>query len=172
MRYALQEKLFSWGDTFSVKNEHGEDVLMVKGKVFSLGKNLSLQDKAGNDLGLIKQKLMSWRPTYEIYRQGRRYATMRKPFAWFRTRFTVQVESRADIEVKGNFWGHEYIFSRSERPVASVSKKWFSWRGTYGVEIEEEEDHLLILACVVVIDLVCHENQQQGQGSFSASGGR
>ena len=168
MRYALQEKLFSWGDSFSVKDEKGEDVLMVKGKVFSLGKNLSLQDKAGNDLGIIKQKLLSWRPTYQIYRQGQLYATMRKPFAWFRTRFTVAVDGQAAIEVRGNFWGHEYNFSRAGRDIAGVSKKWFSWRDTYGVDIEEEADHLLVLACVVVIDLVCHENRRQGQAGFSS----
>ena len=163
MRYALQQKLFSWGDSFSVKDESGEDVLLVKGKVFSLGKNLALQDKAGNDLGFIKQKLLSWRPTYEIYRQGRQYATMRKSFAWFRTRFTVAVPGQPGIEVQGNFWGHEYNFSRDGRSVASVSKQWFSWRDTYGVEIEDQEDDLLILACVVVIDLVCHENRRQSQ---------
>lgn len=162
MRYALQEKLFSWGDSFSVKDEGGEDVLLVKGKVFSLGKNLSLQDKAGNDLGFIKQKLLSWRPTYQIYRQGGHYATMRKPFTWFRTRFSIEVDGQAGIEVQGNFSGHEYNFSRDGRPVASVSKHWFSWRDSYGVDIVEGEDHLLILACVVVIDLVCHENPPAG----------
>jgi uncharacterized protein YxjI len=168
MRYALQEKLFSWGDTFSIKDDQGADVLTVKGKVFSLGKNLSLQDNAGNDLGFIKQKLLAWRPTYEIYRQERRYATMRKSFSWFRTRFSVDIEGQDNIEVKGNFWGHEYVFSRGDRSIASVSKQWFSWRDTYGVEIAEDEDHLLVLTCVVVIDLVCHEKRQRSQSSFSS----
>jgi len=37
-----------------------------------------------------------------------------------------------------------------------VSKRWFSFTDTYGVEIEQGEDPVLILASTVVIDMICH----------------
>ena len=34
-----------------------------------------------------------------------------------------------------------------------MSKRWFGFRDTYGVDIAEGENDVLILACTVVIDL-------------------
>jgi uncharacterized protein YxjI len=34
-----------------------------------------------------------------------------------------------------------------------VSKQWFALRDTYGVDIAEGEDPLLLLACVLALDL-------------------
>jgi len=45
--------------------------------------------------------------------------------------------------------------------VATVSKKWFSWTDTYGVEIADGEDDVLLLASIVVIDMACHEDRER-----------
>jgi len=37
-----------------------------------------------------------------------------------------------------------------------VSKKWFSWTDTYGIDIDDDEDHVLLLASAVVVDQACH----------------
>lgn len=47
--------------------------------------------------------------------------------------------------------------------VATVSKQWFAWTDTYGVEIASGEDDVLILASTVVIDMACHEDQRGGR---------
>ena len=62
-----------------------------------------------------------------------------------------------DLEASGDFTDHEYTFTRRQQAVAQVSKQWFSWADTYGVEIADDLDPLLILASTVVIDQVCHE---------------
>ena len=41
--------------------------------------------------------------------------------------------------------------------VAQVSKRWFSWRDTYGIDIASGEDDVLLLACAVVIDMASHD---------------
>ena len=61
-----------------------------------------------------------------------------------------------DYEVTGSFFDMEYSFKRRGREVARVSKTYFSWSDTYGVEIDEGEDDISILATAAVIDLVCH----------------
>jgi len=45
--------------------------------------------------------------------------------------------------------------------VATVSKRWFSWTDTYGVEIADGEEDVLILATAVVIDMVCHQESKR-----------
>jgi uncharacterized protein YxjI len=65
------------------------------------------------------------------------------------------------LEAEGNFLDHEYRFTRGGRIVATVSKQWFSWTDTYGVEVADGEDAVLLLASTVVIDMVCHGDDQR-----------
>jgi len=170
MRYVMKQKLFAWGNDFTIKTEDGTEVFFVDGKVFTLGDKLSFQDMQGNELVFIQQKLLSWGPTYHIYRQGELYATVKKHlFTLFRCRFTVDVPGPEDFEAAGTFLDHEYTFTRSGKVVATVSKKWFTWADTYGVETSDDGDDVLILASTVVIDLVCHSAHS---GSSAATSGQ
>jgi uncharacterized protein YxjI len=162
MRYVMKQKLFCWGDDFPIKTQDGQDAFFVDGRAFSIGQKLSFQDMQGNELAFIRQKLLSWGPTYEIYRDGELSAVVKKHlFTLFRCRFTVDVPGPDDLEAEGNFLDMEYSFTRSGKVVAEVSKQWFAWTDTYGVEIAEGEDDLLILASTVVIDMVCHGDQKR-----------
>jgi len=157
MRYIMKQKLFCWGDDFAIKDEAGADVFFVDGKAFSFGNKLSFQDMAGNELAFIHQKVLSWGPTYEIYREGTLAAVVKKElFSFFKCRFTVDVPGPDDLEAEGSFTDMEYTFSREGKSVAEVSKRWFTWTDTYGVDITDGEDQVLILASTVVIDMVCH----------------
>ncbi len=157
MRYVMKQKLFCWGDDFTIKSEDGQDAFFVDGKAFSIGDKLSFEDMQGKELAFIRQKLLSWGPTYEIYREGALFAVVKKQlFTMFRCRFTVDVPGPDDLEAEGNFLDMEYTFGRHGNVVATVSKRWFSWADTYGVDIAAGEDEVLILASTVVIDMVCH----------------
>ncbi len=161
MRYVMKQKLFSWGDDFRIKDADENDVFFVDGKALSFGDKLSFQDMSGNELAFIRQKLLSWGPTYEITRDGRLAAVVKKSlFTFFRCQFTVDVPGPDDLEADGDFSHHEYKFTRHGEAVASVSKKWFSWSDTYGVDIAPGEDDVLILASAVVIDQVCHDGDR------------
>ena len=153
----MRQKLFAWGNDFVIKDEAGRDLFFVDGKVFSLGNQLSFQDMQGNELAFIRQKLFAWGPTYEIFSHGQLRAVVKKAiFTLFNRHFSVDVPGPDDLEAKGNFTGHEYEFGRDGRIVAVISKRWFSWTDTYGVEIAQGEDDILILASTVVIDMACH----------------
>ena len=161
MRYLMKQKLLSWGDDFRIRNDAGDEVFFVDGRAFSLGQKLSFQDTQGNELAFIRQKLLSWGPTYEISRQGQVVAVVKKQlFTLFRCRFMVDVEGPNDFEATGDFMDLEYRFERGGQTVAQVSKRWFSWADTYGVEIAEGQDDVLLLASTVVIDLVCHSDKK------------
>lgn len=158
MRYVLKQKLLSWGDDFRIQTDAGVDAFYVDGKVFSLRNKLIFEDLNGVELAVIQKKILSWGPTYEIYRAGQLAAVVKKHlFTFFRCKFTVDVPGPDDLEAQGNFLDYEYTFQRGAQEVAQVSKRWFSWTDTYGVDIASGEDDVLLLASAVVIDQICHE---------------
>jgi uncharacterized protein YxjI len=157
MRYVLKQKLLSWGDDFFIRDAAGNDVYFVDGKALSFGDQLSFQDLHGNELAYIKQQVFAWGKTYEITRAGELMAVVKKElFALFHHRFTVDVPGPNDLEAEGDFTDHEYMFRRGDHVVATVSKKWFSWTDTYGIDIDDDEDQVLVLASAVVVDQACH----------------
>ena len=56
------------------------------------------------------------------------------------------------MKAHGNIVDHEYEIERDGDTVATISKKWFRVRDSYGVEIAAGEDVALILAITVAID--------------------
>ncbi|HMI46109.1 MAG TPA: LURP-one-related family protein [Gemmatimonadaceae bacterium] len=162
MRYVMRQKLLSLADNFTIKNEQEQDVFLVKGKVFSFGDKLSFQDLAGNELVFIDQRLLNWSPTYELWKGGELLAVVKRElFSFIHHRFTVDVPGPNDLEAEGDFLDHEYTISRGGSVVATVSKRWFSWADTYGIEIADGEDDVLVLATAVVVDMVCHDDSKR-----------
>ena len=157
----MKQDWWCLGDDYTIKDAAGADVIRVDGKVFSIGDQLTIEDMSGRELAVIDQKLLSWGPTYEIWKDNALAAVVKKSvFTLFRCEFTVDVPGPDDLLAEGDFWEHEYVFVRAGRPVASVSKRYFSWTDTYGIDIEHGQDPILILASAVVIDLCCHQNKR------------
>ncbi|MBV9924307.1 MAG: LURP-one-related family protein [Acidobacteria bacterium] len=155
MRYVMKQKFFSLGDSFAIRDEQGQEVFRAQGKVISFGDQLTLRDASGEEVAYISQKVFSWGPTYEIYRGGQLFAVVKKKmFTFFKHIFTVDVPGPDDLVAEGDFWELEFAFSRGGQTVAVVSRQWFSWADTYGVDVAEGEDDVLILASTIVIDMV------------------
>jgi uncharacterized protein YxjI len=132
----------------------------VDGKAFSLGNQLAFQDMRGSELAFIKQKLLALGPTYEIYKSDRVCAVVKKElFTFFRCSFTVDVPGPDDLEAQGDLFDQEYEFTRGGSVVATVSKQWFTWADSYGVDIAAGQDDILILASTIVIDMACHQGK-------------
>jgi uncharacterized protein YxjI len=168
VRYIMRKKLLSWGNDFTIKDAGGRDVFFVDGKVFSLRDQLTFQDMQGNELCVIKKKLLSWGPTYEIYHSGQLKAVVKESvFTLLGHRFTIDDENGPDdLEARGNFTNHQYAFTRGGRQVAEVSESWFSVADTYGVDVAEGQDDVLILACTVIIERCAQLTQRRTEGTF------
>jgi uncharacterized protein YxjI len=160
MRYVIKEKFWSWGNDFFIYDSNKEKVFFVDGRAFSWGDKLSFQDLDGNELAFISQKLLSWKPKYEIYQDGRMFASVIKEFSWFKKKFTLDVPGPNDYSIVGSFWCHDYEFTRRGRCVATVSKSHWAWTDTYGIDIDDDEDIVAILCTAIVIDQVLHDESK------------
>src|SRR4051812_25096495 len=163
MRYVMKQKIFSFGDDFAIKDENGHEAYYVDGRAFSIGDKLSFFDPQRRELAYIKQRLFSWGATYEIWYADELHAVVKKKqFTFAHAKFFIDVPGPDDLEAAGDFLDHEYTFTRGGQTVATVSKQWFAWSDTYGVDVAPSEDDVLILASSVVIDLCCHPDQRRG----------
>ena len=74
-------------------------------------------------------------------RDGRLAAVVHKHiFALGFCRFAADVPGPDDLEATGSFFDYEYRFQRRGRTVAKVSKQFFAWNDSYGVDIAAGED--------------------------------
>jgi uncharacterized protein YxjI len=160
--YLIRERFFRLGEDSDVTDDQGRPVLRVDGKVLSLHDRLVLRDPDGREVAQVSRKLVALRPSYRITVGGEEAAEVRKHlFTPFGDRFTIDVPGPDDLEVRGNLFDHEFTIQRGGRTVATVSKRWFSLRDTYAVDVAEGEDHLLVLAGVLALDLAEDREREQ-----------
>ncbi len=155
-KYQMREKLLSIGDDYWIENESGERAFKVDGKAVRIRDTFVLEDAAGQEVAKIQERKLSIRDTMKIERAGGD-ATVRKALIGIRDRFKIEVEGGADLTAHGNLVDHEYTIESDGDEVASVSKKWFRVRDTYGVEIRPGQDDALILAITVCVDAMTHD---------------
>ena len=157
-RYQMRQKLLAFGDDFYIENEQGQKVFKVDGKVLRVRDTLVFKDMQGNKLCQIQERMLRVKDTMDIEGpDGRTLATVKKALITpLRDRWTVKIKGGPDLEVQGNILDHEYRIGEGRQKVGEVSKKWFRVRDTYGVEVAEGQDDVLILAVTVAIDAMAH----------------
>ena len=70
MKLYIKQKVFSWGDKFTVYDENENVYFTVEGEVFTLGKKLHIYDSEGREQAFVSQKLLSFLPRFFIFRNG------------------------------------------------------------------------------------------------------
>jgi uncharacterized protein YxjI len=158
-RYKIRQNLVSIGDDFWIENSEGKRVFKVDGKVLRIRKTLVFEDVHGRKLCQIKERLLAIKDTMVIEDpDGKDVAVVKKALiAPLRDKWNVNVKGGDDLVVQGNILDLEYDIKQGRRKVAEVSRKWFRLTDTYGVEIHEGQNDILILAIAVAIDMMAHD---------------
>ena len=158
-RYKMRQRLISFGDDFWIENQSGEKVFKVDGKMLRVRDTLFFEDAAGRRLCKIQTKVLRIKESMEIEGpDGGRLAMVKKALITpLRDRWVVKVGNGPDLSVQGNILDHEYTIGEGRDKIAEVSKKWFRLRDTYGVQIEQGQNDVLLLAVTVAIDMMAHE---------------
>jgi uncharacterized protein YxjI len=162
-RYKIRQKLVSIGDDFWIENQAGERVFKIDGKALRLRKTLIFEDMKGNKLAKIQERLLPIRDTMAIEdANGDQMAVIKKGLiAPLGDHWKVTVRGAPDLDVQGNILDHEYSINERHKKVAEVSKKWLSITDTYGVEVDDGQNDVLILALAVAIDMMAHDEPKK-----------
>ena len=155
MKLYIKEKVFSWGDKFTVKDEHGYDKYVVEGEVFTWGKKLHIYDMTGREVAFIKQEVWSFLPRYYVFCNGQQVAEIKKEFTFLFPKYSIE---GLGWEIDGSFLAHEYEITQRGRSIVTISKEWMTWGDSYELNIANPADEILALAVVITIDCVMESN--------------
>ena len=159
MKLYMKEKLFSFHDRFTIKDENGWDKYFVEGEFLSLGKKLHLLNINGEEVAFIQQRLLTLMPRFSVSVAGREIAEIRKEFTFFFQRYIID---GLGWEVDGSVWEHRYEIRKNGRLIVRIDKEWFTWGDSYVLEIADPADEILALAVVLTIDCVAEAGNRNG----------
>ncbi len=151
MKLYIKQKVFSWGDKFTVKDETGQDRYYVEGEIFTFGKKLHVYDMNGSEVAYIKQEVWSLLPRFYVFCGGRQVAEIKREFTFLLPKYSIE---GLGWEIDGSFLAHDYEITKNGYPIVSISKEWMSWGDSYELNISNPQDEIVALAVVLTIDCV------------------
>ncbi len=151
MKLYMKQRVFSWADRFTIKDEYGADKYYVEGQVFSFGKKLRVYDLVGNEVVYIEQQVFTFLPRFYVYVNGSKVAEIVKEFSFFTPRYSVE---GLGWDVEGSFMAHDYWINKNGNEIIRISKEWMTWGDSYQIDIQEKEDEIIALAVVLAIDCI------------------
>ena len=155
-RYQMRQRMVSIGDDFWIENDRGQKVFKVDGKALRVRGTLKFDDAQGQELLKIQERIARVRDSMTIEDgQGRPAAKVHNALVTpLRDRWDIDIPGGQNLSIQGNVLHHEYRIERGRQTIATVSKKWFRVRDSYGVEVMPGENAILILAITVVVDMM------------------
>lgn len=159
MNYQIRQKIFSFGDNFIINDLNGNPQFQVEGKVFSFGDKLTIYDMAGNELFYIEQQLLKLFAEYNLYRNGQQVATCKKKFSFLGAQFDI-TSNQGDYQIQGKPLSYNFQIFKNGNQVADINKQFLSLSDTYQVSIADSEDQGFMIALVIIIDQVVHDDNK------------
>ena len=152
--FLIRKQVIALGDDFWVEDDDGQRVFHVDGKVMRLRDTFVIETPDGDELVRVQERKLSLRDTMVIERQGTEIATVQKArLTPLRDKFSIELAGGGKLEARGDLLGHEYkVQWENETPLAEISKRWFSFRDTYGLSVPAGQDVVLALAIAICID--------------------
>ena len=151
MKLYIKQKIFSWGDKFTVKDEFGQDRYYVEGEFFTFGRKLHIYDMTGNEVAFIKQKVWSWLATYQVFCAEQQVAEIKQAFTFLFPKYTIE---GLGWQIDGSFMAHDYEITQNGMPIVTIRKEWMTWGDSYELDISNPQDEIVALAVVLTIDCV------------------
>ncbi|MEV8565828.1 LURP-one-related family protein [Streptomyces sp. NPDC051322] len=166
MKFLVRERIFDIGDDFWIEDENGDKAYLVDGKVLRIRDTMELKDLDGRVLITIKEKLISVRDTMTLERDGEPLATIRKKqLTVLHHHYLVKMADGTELDVSGNILDREFAIEYQNELLADISKKWFTMRDAYAVNVvrEDSDPALLIAVAVSVIHMLEKDQEKEGR---------
>lgn len=151
MKLYMKQKVFSFRDKFTIKDENGEDKYYIEGEILSFGKKLRIYDMCGNELAFVRERLVTFMPKFTIEINGREIAEIVKKFTFLRPKYYI---NGLGWDVNGDFFSHNYDITDGGRIIVSIHKQFMAWGDTFELDIADENNEVIALAVVLAIDAV------------------
>lgn len=161
MKYVVREKMFAIGDDYWIEDEAGRRAFHVDGKVLRVRETLELQDPQGAVVAVIRRKMISVRDAMTIERDGDVLVTVRKKrLALLHDVYRADLASGEELEIRGDLVGKEFDIEYEGERLARISRKWFTLRDAYAIDVERPDaDAAMLIAVAVCVDRLVDKSE-------------
>ena len=153
MKLYIKQKVFSWRDRFTIKDEHGTDVYTAVGEFFTLGKHLNVYQGTNTDcrpVGQINQRLMSFTTRFGITVRDNYIADMVRKITFLTNDYRLE---GLPWRIDGDVFAHDYtLLDERSNVIMALSRAWFTWGDSYELDIADGYDPLTCLCIALAVD--------------------
>ncbi|WP_280714158.1 LURP-one-related family protein [Kitasatospora sp. MAP5-34] len=145
--------MFAFHEEAWIETEHREKVYKVNRKLLRLRGTFAFVDTQGEQVASIVKKALTFHHTILIKQDGVVEARISKRiFKLFGDRFKVRLRDGRRLRIVGNFWDREFDIQHEGTTLAHISRRWFSLRDAYAVDVMSRQDTTLLLILAVCVD--------------------
>lgn len=158
MRYLVRDRMLAFHEEAWVETEHREKLFRVDRRLLRLRTTFDFVDTHGNQVASIVKKALTLHHTILVKRNGEEVGRISKrTFRIFGDRFTVSLRDGRRLRIAGNLWDREFDIADGDTTLAHISRRWFSIRDAYAIDVLHEPDSLLLIILAVCVDHIIED---------------
>ena len=167
MRYLVRDRMLAFHEEAWVETEHGQKLFKVNRKLLRLRTTFDVVDLDGNQVASIVKKALTFHHTILIKQNGDVAGRISKrTFRIFGDRFKASLRDGRRLRIAGNLWDREFDIADGDTTLAHISRRWFSIRDAYAVDVMHEPDALLLIILAVCVDHIIEDRNGEQLTSF------
>ncbi|MER6383432.1 LURP-one-related family protein [Streptomyces sp. NPDC001250] len=162
MRYLVRDRMLAFHEEAWVETEHRQKLFKVDRKLMRLRTTFHFVDTRGDHVASIVKKALTLHHTILIKQNGENVGRISKRrFRLFGDRFKVTLRDGRRLRIAGNLWDREFDIADNGATLAHISRRWFSIRDAYAVDVMYEPDWLLLIVLAVCVDHIIEDQRSE-----------
>ena len=157
--FYIKQRIFTITDRYFVYDQHQQPTYEVNGKFFTIGDELTLTNLKGEELFRIKQRVMSLFGAYDVYKQNKLCATIKRRATLFRQKLDIESDD-GNFEIEGDFWDYNFSILKDGHTIGTIEKEWLTLRDCYKLTVNDSELETLFISMVIAIDNCLHNEKK------------
>jgi uncharacterized protein YxjI len=164
-QFYMKEKIFSFRDSYKIYNADDNVAYYAKARFSFKGSVDFYNGETEEKIFTLKKKIFSIMPKYYLFDSSNQLiATIKKHFAFFKHNVTIE-SSMGNLDLTGNYMAYDFFITKDDKEIVDVHKKIFSFGDAYEILIDEDEHEAFLLAMVLMIDRMFHNNKHRSSRS-------
>lgn len=163
MRYQMNQRFLSLGGRYDIRTEQDVVAWSARVRLFSVSPTIEIGTGDGTPMGRLRRRVLSFPGTWDLTLRETPGAVLKRSFRLIGGSLQITTADGRSLTAEGDFLKREYVIEADGEVLALVSKRFFSLRDIYGIELaragdEPEAEDLLPIAVALVVDRAHHEH--------------
>lgn len=158
-RLYAKQKVLKLEDHYAVTDESEAPVYYIDQNLKFFGYDVRVSDKEKNPLFSVDQELMHLMPTYHVRFENGDSMDIKARFALFKKKIDIIYKGK-NLRLEGDIFSWDFsIFDETDREVAAIQKKIFSWGDTFVIDVLDDDYAEVAVAMMIVVDHIIDMEQ-------------